>query len=325
MVWQKFRTLKTENPIEDLQKGYSTQTSLNWFYEQFTAIQDELNLRGWDNQVDTGQNNNNDNRYFQWGSPLITDLWTGAQKRYRYYIYASKYKYFSSTTDSPYRFELWEDRNYDGSTAFDPFYNNTNARIAGGLDGGDALTTRKLQFWESTETPQAMLCTSGAGHFLFYWPGFTECYFYEALIPDDYRFQNTIFPITNQASKYHYGNPSNSYAAPQAHIISHRMSQGAGPEVSMPGAVSTLYSDFWWLSGNAAPLYKQPATDVMYYQAAPTTGGNPTFTTSTSEVLAYKYVMSTIEYNNEFYGSHRDFWFNFGATAPDWFSDYAPV
>lgn len=325
MVWQKFRTLKTETPLEDLQRGYSDPNSLTWFFEQLSAIQDELNLRGWDNQTDAGQNNNSQYRYLQWGSPLITDLFTGAQKRYRYYVLASIYNYYGNSDKDPYRFDLWEDRNYDGSTGLDKFINSTSANVSGGLDGGDLKTTRKLQFWESTETPQAMLCTSGAGHFLFYWPGFTECYFYEALIPDDYRFQNTIFPITNQEANYHYGNPVNSYGIPQAHIISQRMSNGAGPEVSMPGAVSTLYSDFWWHSPTAVPLYKQPATDVMYYQAAPTGGGNPALSTSTSEAYAYKYEMQTIEYNNEFYGSHRNFWFNFGATAPDWFSDYVAV
>lgn len=327
MVWTKFKTLNSTYGVEDLQTGYSATASKTWLYEQVADIREVLNTKGWDNQVDSGATQNSDYRNDQWASPLLTDLWTGAQKRYRYYMQASRYKYFGSSDRDPYYWSLQEDRNYDGSTGFDPFYSSGSQNM--GADGGDYYATGKIQYWESDEAPQSLLVTTGGGYPIFWWPGFTECYFYEAQQTDDYRWQNTIYPAGTNTFTAHAGNPQNNYGNIEAQVLPQRMSTGAGTTSDMPGATSLLYTDFWWINdADYQPLFKQPTSDVIYYRPAPTGGGFPNLSTTSSASYKGYSKFSTVLYNNEYYGSWRNFWFNFGSSVPDFESDFvedAPV
>ena len=324
MVWQKFRTLNSTYNVEDLQTGYSATQSRTWLYEQIADLREVLNGRGWANQVDSGATNSTDYRNEQWASPLLTDLWTGAQKRYRYYIEYSYYQFFGNSTRSPYRVNFNEDRNYDGSSGFTSFHNVEGAKAYGGMDGGDYFATGKIQYWESTENPQAVLVTTGGGYPVFYWPGMSNVYFYEANVTDDYRWQNTIFPATSNQFTSHTGNPQNNYGSVSAQILPQRMSNGSGTIQDMPGAESVVYTDFWYFNtSNSQPLFASPTTDVVYYAKAPYGGGYPTLTSRTDDNYKSYYKLESVTYNNEYYGSWRNFWFNFGSTPPDFGSDYA--
>lgn len=323
MVWQKFRTLNSTYNVEDIQRGYSATESRYWLFEQVADLREVLNGRGWDNQIDSGAPNNTTDINEQWGSPLLTDLWTGAQKRYRYYIQCGYYKYFSST-QTPYQFQIHEDRNYDGSSGLDTFYNSVSSRAYGAFDGGDYYATGKIQYWESSENSQAVLVTTGGGYPIFYWPGMSNVYFYEASVTNDYRWQNTIFPATSNQFTSHTGNPQNNYGSVSAQILPQRMSNGSGTILDMPGAESIIYTDFWYVNAsNNQPLFALPTTDVVYYAKAPYSGGYPTVTTRTDAQNKSYYKLEPVTYNNEYYGSWRDFWFNFGSTPPDFVSDYA--